>query len=515
DEIGYDNIGGVGKQLPYINQMVELSLKRPLLLQTIDVKPPRGILLYGPPAIGKTLIARAVANETGAFFFLIHGPEIMSKLPGDSEFNLRKAFEETKNNAPAIIFIDELDVIAPKREKSHGEIEHPVVLQLLTLMDDLQQCSHVIFMAATNRPNSVTPALRRFHHEVGIRIPDAIGRLEILHIHTKNMKLADDVDLIQIGNETHRYVGADLASLCSEAALQQIREKMDVMDLQNNTINVEVLNTLVVTKVNFRFALNQSKPSALREIVVEKPRTTWEDIHGLENVKSELQELIEYDVVYPYRFLKFDQTSSSDVFLYGSLGCGKTLLAKAMANECNANFILVKVPELLTMWFEESEANVRDVFDKARQAASCVVFFDGLDSIAKSRGGSADDGGDAADRVYKQILTEMNGIRAKNNVFIIGATNRRIMIDSAILQPGRLHRLIYIPLSDDKSRMAILKAVLTELRGAKDGVFSLLANETKDFSGAVLTKMCQRVYKLAITESIKEKKTHWTNNNEF
>ncbi|CAF3367609.1 unnamed protein product [Rotaria sp. Silwood1] len=416
--------------------------------------------------LSKTLIPRVVANETGAFFFLIHGSEIMSKFPGESEFNLRKAFEEAKKNAPAIIFIDELDVIAPKREKSHDEIEHPIVLQLLTLMDDLQQCSHVIVMAATNRPNSVNRALRRFDREVDISIPDAIGRLEILRIHTNNMKLADDGCLVQIGNETHGYVGADLASLCSEAALQQIREKMDVMDLQNNTINVEVLNALVVTKVKFRFVLNQSKPSALREIVVEKPRTTWEDIHGLENVKSELQELIEYDVVYPYRFLKFDKTSSSDVLLYGSLGCGKTLLAKAMANECNANFILVKVPELLTMWFEESEANVRDVFDKARQAAPCVLFVDGLDSIAKSRG-------------------------------------------------GRLDRLIYIPLSDDKSRMAILEAVLKELPGGKAGVLSLLADETKDFSGAVLTKMCQRVYKLAITESIKEKKTHWTNNNEF
>ncbi|CAF1539836.1 unnamed protein product, partial [Rotaria sordida] len=277
---------------------------------------------------GKTLIARAVANETGAFFFLIHGPEIMSKLPGESEFNLRKAFEEAKKNAPAIIFIDELDVIAPKREKSHDEIEHPIVLQLLTLMDDLQQCSHVIVMAATNRPNSVNPALRRFNRfdrEVDISIPDAVGRLEILRIHTKNMKLADDVNLVQIGNETHGYVEADLASLCSEAALQQIREKMDVMDLQNDTINVEVLNALVVTKENFQFALNQSKPSALREILVEKPRTTWEHIHGLKNVKRELQELIEYDVVYPYRFLRFDKIPLSGVLLYGPPGCGKTL----------------------------------------------------------------------------------------------------------------------------------------------------------------------------------------------
>ncbi|CAF1520068.1 unnamed protein product, partial [Rotaria sordida] len=270
---------------------------RTILLKTIDVKPPRGILLYGPPGTGKTLIACAVANETGAFLFLIHGPEIMSKLSGESELNLRKAFEEAKKNAPAIIFIDEL-----KREKSHDEIEHPIVLQLLTLMDDLQQRSHVIVMAATNRPNSVNPALPRFNRfdrEVDISIPDAVDRLEILRIHTKNMKLADDVNLVQIGNETHGYVGADLASLCSEAALQQI---------------------------------------PLREILVEKPRTTWEDIHGLENVKRELQELIEYDVVYPYRFLKFDKTSLSGVLLYGPPGCGKTLLAKAMAHECDGHF---------------------------------------------------------------------------------------------------------------------------------------------------------------------------------
>ncbi|CAF4132247.1 unnamed protein product [Rotaria sordida] len=387
-KIGYGHIGGVKEQLTQINNMVQLSLKHQQQLKTIDVKPPRGILLYRPPGAGKTLIARAVANETGAFLFLIHGPEIMSKLSGESEFNLRKAFEEAKKNASAIIFIDELDVIAPKREKSHDEIEHPIVLQLLTLMDDLQQCSHVIVMAATNRPNSVNPALRRFNRfdrEVDISIPDAVGRLEILRIHPKNMKLADDVNLVQIGNETHGYVGADLASLCSEAALQQIREKMDVMDLQNNTINVEVLNALVVTKENFPFALNQSKPSALREILVEKPRTTWEHIHGLKNVKRELQELIEYDVVYPYRFLRFDKIPLSGVLLYGPPGCGKTLLAKAMANECDANFILVKVPELLTMWFEESDANVRDVFDKARQAAPCVLFFDGLDSIGKKK----------------------------------------------------------------------------------------------------------------------------------
>ncbi|CAF3073840.1 unnamed protein product [Rotaria sp. Silwood2] len=316
---------------------------------------------------GKTLIARAVANETRAFFFLIHGSEIMSKLPGESELNLRKAFEKAKKNAPAIIFIDKLDAIVPKREKSHGEIEHRFVLQLLTLMDDIQQCSHVIVMAATNRPNSFNPALRRFDLEINI---------------------GDDVDLVQIANETHGYVGADLASLCSKAALQQIREKMNVMDLQKDTIDAELLNSLVVTQENFRFALNQSNPSALHEIVVEEPRTTWEDMGGLENVKHELQRHVQYYDGHPRKFLKFDTTSSHGVLFFGPPGCGKTLLAKAMANECQSNFISVKGPQLLTMWFGEPEANVRDVFDKARQAAPCVLFFDELDAIAKSRGGT-------------------------------------------------------------------------------------------------------------------------------
>ncbi|CAF1379985.1 unnamed protein product [Rotaria sp. Silwood1] len=398
---------------------------------------------------GKSLIARAVANEIGAFLFLINGLEIVSKSAGESESNLPKTFEEAKKKVPAIIFIDKLDVIAPKREKRHDEIEHRIVLQLLTLMDDLQQCSHVIVMAATNRPNSVNPALRRFYLEIDIGIPNAVDREEILRIHTKNMKLGDDVNLVQIANETHGYVGADLASLCSKAALQQIRENMDVMDLQQDTIDVEVLNALVVTKKNFRFALNQSKPSALYEIVVEKSRTTWKDIHGLENVKRELKELIEYNFANPNEFLEFDKTSSSGVLFYGPPGCGKTLLEKAMANECDANFILVKVPELLTMWFEESEANVHDVFDKARQAAPCVLFFYGLDSIAKSRG-------DAADRAFNQILIEMDAMLVKNNVFIIGATNRPDIIHSAILRPGRLNHLIYIQLPNDQSRMNII-----------------------------------------------------------
>lgn len=503
--VGYDDIGGCRKQLAQIKEMVELPLRHPSLFKAIGVKPPRGILLYGPPGTGKTLIARAVANETGAFFFLINGPEIMSKLAGESESNLRKAFEQAEKHAPSIIFIDELDAIAPKRDKTHGEVERRIVSQLLTLMDGLKQNSHIIVMAATNRPNSIDAALRRFgrfDREIDIGIPDTTGRLEVLRIHTKNMKLADDVNLEQIAAETHGHVGADLASLCSEAALQQIREKMDLIDLEEDQIDAEVLNSLAVTMDNFRYAMGKSSPSALRETVVEVPNITWDDIGGLDNVKKELQELVQYPVEHPEKFLKFGMQPSRGVLFYGPPGCGKTLLAKAIANECQANFISVKGPELLTMWFGESEANVRDIFDKARAAAPCVLFFDELDSIAKSRGGSVGDAGGAADRVINQILTEMDGMGAKKNVFIIGATNRPDIIDPAILRPGRLDQLIYIPLPDEKSREAIFKANLRKSPVAKDVDLQYIAKVTFGYSGADLTEVCQRACKLAIRQSI-------------
>jgi len=503
--VGYDDIGGCRKQLALIKEMVELPLRHPQLFKAIGVKPPRGILLYGPPGTGKTLIARAVANETGAFFYLINGPEIMSKLAGESESNLRKAFEEAEKNSPAIIFIDELDAIAPKREKTHGEVERRIVSQLLTLMDGLKQRSHVIVMAATNRPNSIDSALRRFgrfDREVDIGIPDATGRLEVLRIHTKNMKLNDDVELEQVAAEAHGHVGADIAALCSEAALQQIREKMDLIDLEEDQIDAEVLNSLAVTMENFRFAMGKSTPSALRETVVEVPNVSWEDIGGLEGVKKELQELVQYPVEHPEKFLKFGMTPSRGVLFYGPPGCGKTLLAKAIANECQANFISIKGPELLTMWFGESEANVRDVFDKARAAAPCVLFFDELDSIAKARGGGGGDAGGAADRVINQVLTEMDGMGAKKNVFIIGATNRPDIIDPAVLRPGRLDQLIYIPLPDDKSRESILKSNLRKSPLAEDVDLIYLAKVTHGFSGADLTEICQRACKLAIRQSI-------------
>jgi transitional endoplasmic reticulum ATPase len=507
DDVGYDDVGGVRKQMAQIRELVELPLRHPTLFKTIGVKPPKGILLYGPPGSGKTLIAKAVANETGAFFLLINGPEIMSKLAGESESNLRKMFEEAEKNAPSIIFIDEIDSIAPKRDKTQGEVERRIVSQLLTLMDGLKSRAHVVVMGATNRPNSIDSALRRFgrfDREIDIGVPDETGRLECFRIHTKNMKLAEDVDLAAIAKDTHGYVGADLAALCTEAALQCIREKMDVIDLEDDEIDAEILASMAVTNDHFKTALGLSNPSALRETVVEVPNVTWDDVGGLEGVKRELQEVVQYPVEHPEKFEKFGMAPSKGVLFYGPPGCGKTLLAKAIANECQANFISVKGPELLTMWFGESEANVRDIFDKARQSAPCVLFFDELDSIANQRGSSAGDAGGAADRVLNQLLTEMDGMNSKKTVFIIGATNRPDIIDSALLRPGRLDQLIYIPLPDEPSRRAIFSAVLRKSPIAPDVDTALLVKYTAGFSGADITEICQRACKYAIRESIEK-----------
>merc|ERR1719424_1016222 len=507
DDVGYEDLGGCKKQLAQIREMIELPLRHPTLFKTLGVKPPRGVLLYGPPGSGKTLIARAVANETGAFFFLINGPEIMSKLAGESESNLRKAFEEAEKNAPSIIFIDEVDSIAPKREKTNGEVERRIVSQLLTLMDGLKSRAHVIVMAATNRPNSIDPALRRFgrfDREVDMGVPDEIGRLEIMRIHTKNMKLHEDVDLEAVSKETHGHVGADLAQLCTEAAMQTIREKMDVIDLEDDEIDAEVLDSMAVTMENFRYALQTSNPSALRETMVETPNISWDDIGGLEKVKQELQETIQYPIEHPDKYKFFGMSPSKGVLFYGPPGCGKTLLAKAIANECASNFISIKGPELLTMWFGESEGKVREVFDKARQSAPCVIFFDEMDSIAKARGSGGGGASEAGDRVINQMLTEMDGINSKKSVFIIGATNRPDIIDPAIIRPGRLDQLVYIPLPDEASRANILNAALRKSPVAPDVDLVYLAKNTNGFSGADLTEICQRAVKFAIRESIEK-----------
>jgi len=488
-----------------IREMIELPLRHPQLFKTLGVKPPRGVLLYGPPGSGKTLIARAVANETGAFFFLINGPEIMSKMAGEAEGNLRKAFEEAEKNSPAIIFIDELDSIAPNREKVHGEVERRVVSQLLTLMDGLKGRGHVIVIAATNRPNSLDPALRRFgrfDREIDIGVPDEIGRLEILRIHTKNMKLAENVNLEDIAKDTHGFVGADVAALCTEAALQCIREKMDIIDIEDEKIDAKILEAMAVSQEHFKFAQGNVNPSSLRETHVEIPNIKWEDIGGLEEVKKQLQEMILFPIEHPDKFHKFGMAPSKGVLFYGPPGCGKTLLAKAVANECSANFISIKGPELLTMWFGESEANVRDVFDKARAAAPCVLFFDELDSIAVARGSSQGDAGGAGDRVINQLLTEMDGMGTKKNIFFIGATNRPEILDEAIIRPGRLDQLIYIPLPDQPSRLGVLKANLRKTPLSKDVDLNFLAQITEGFSGADLTEICQKAAKAAVRDSI-------------
>ncbi|VAH59052.1 unnamed protein product [Triticum turgidum subsp. durum] len=437
DDVGYDDVGGMGKPLTLIRELVELPLRHPQIFKSIGVKPPKGILL----------------------------------------------------------------------EKTHGEVERRIVSQLLTLMDGMKARAHVIVMGATNRPNSIDPALRRFgrfDREIDIGVPDEVGRLEVLRIHTKNMKLDEDVNLEMVAKDTHGYVGADLAALCTEAALQCIREKMDVIDLEDDTINAEILNSMAVTNDHLKTALVGTNPSALRETVVEVPNVSWTDIGGLDGVKRELQETVQYPVEHPEKFEKFGMSPSKGVLFYGPPGCGKTLLAKAIANECQANFISIKGPELLTMWFGESEANVREIFDKARQSAPCVLFFDELDSIATQRGGRVGDAGGAADRVLNQLLTEMDGMNAKKTVFIIGATNRPDIIDSALLRPGRLDQLIYIPLPDEASRHQIFKACLRKSPVAKDVDLGALARFTTGFSGADITEICQRACKYAIREDIEK-----------
>jgi transitional endoplasmic reticulum ATPase len=488
-----------------MRELVELPLRFPELWTTAGVPTPKGVLLHGPPGCGKTLIANALVEETGAHVVVINGPEIMARKGGESEANLRQAFEEAMEKAPSIIFMDELDSIAPKRDQAQGETEKRIVSQLLTLMDSLKPNSNVVVIGATNRPNVIESALRRpgrFDRELEIPIPDEEGRFEILKIKTKDMKLADDVDLFQIARDTHGYVGADLSQLGLEAALQCIRSNIGNFDVDSEVpISDEALEKLIVTNDHFMHALTHTDPSSLRESKVEVPDVSWADIGGLEETKRELQEMVRYPIEHRALFEQFGMHASRGVLFYGPPGCGKTLMAKAIANECGANFISVKGPELLNAYFGGSEANVRDLFDKARAASPCILFFDEMDSLARARG-SGGGSSDTSDRVINQLLSEIDGIGGGKTLFIIGATNRPDILDPGIMRPGRLDQLIHIPLPDYESRISIFKANLRKSPVADDITFEQLAEVTEGFSGADITEICQRAAKNAIRDAI-------------
>jgi transitional endoplasmic reticulum ATPase len=504
NEVTYEDVGGAEKAVDMVREVVEMPLRHPELFSTVGIPPPHGLLLHGAPGCGKTLLTKAVACETGVFTKIINGPEVMSRKSGESESNLRAAFDDARANAPAIVIIDEVDSIAPKRDKAGGEVEKRMVSQLLTLMDGLKASEAVMVIAATNRPNVLEPALRRFgrfDREIDVGIPDEGGRLDILRIKTKTMRLAEDVDLSQIASDAHGFVGSDIAQLCLEAALQAVREQLGNIDINSDSLDPDLLTGICVTHKHFTTAAGKCNPSSLRENVIEMPNIKWEDIGGLEDTKQELRETVEYPVQFADKYRRFGMKPAKGVLFYGPPGCGKTLLAKAVATECKANFLSIKGPELLTMWFGESEANVRNLFDKARAAAPCILFFDEMDSIAKARSSGGSGGSDAGDRVMNQILSEIDN-NPGNNVFIIGATNRPDILDTAITRPGRLDQLIYIPLPDFESRVSIFKANLRKSPIADDISFEVLARVTEGFSGADVTEICQRAAKIAIREAI-------------
>jgi len=506
EEVGgvtYEDIGGLHEELQRIREMVELPLKHPELFRHLGIDPPKGVILWGPPGCGKTLIAKAIANETGAHFISINGPEIMSKFYGESEARLREIFKEAEENAPSIIFIDELDAIAPKRSEVTGEVERRVVSQLLTLMDGLKSRGQVIVIGATNRIDAIDPALRRpgrFDREIRIGVPDRNGRKEILQIHTRRMPLADDVDLDELANITHGFTGADLAALCREAAMSALRRFLPKIDLEKEVIPAEVLEELKVTREDFMNALKIVQPSALREVILEIPNVRWEDIGDLEQVKQELKEAIEWPLKYPDVFRRLGIRPPRGILLYGPPGTGKTLLAKAVANESEANFISVKGPEILSKWVGESEKAIREIFRKAREAAPCIIFFDELDAIAPRRGMHTDAG--VTDRIVNQLLTEMDGIQVLKDVVVIGATNRPDILDPALLRPGRFDRVIFVPPPDIEGRYQILLIHTREMPLADDVDLRRIAEMTEGYTGADLEAVCREAALAAARENI-------------
>lgn len=500
-QIRYEDIGGLSDEIQKVREMIELPMRHPELFKRLGISPPRGVLLHGPPGTGKTLLAKAVATETDSYFISVSGPEFMSKFYGESEQRIREFFDEAKENAPSIIFIDEIDSIAPKRSEVTGEVERRVVAQLLSNMDGLSDRGDVVVIGATNRVNALDPAIRRggrFDREIEIGIPNRHDREEIILIHTRGMPLADDVDLNRLAEITHGFVGADLEQLVKEAAMTSIRKIIPKLNLEEDSIPAEVLNELKVFQDDFKEALLGIQPSALREVFVEVPNIGWEDIGGLLAEKSEVQQSIELPLKHPKFFAHMGAKQPKGILLYGPPGTGKTLLAKAVAHETQANFISIKGPELLSKWVGESEKGVREVFRKARQAAPSIIFFDEIDSIAPVRGKSFDSG--VTERMISQFLTELDGLEELKGVVVIAATNRPDMIDPALLRPGRFDKIIRIGLPEETSRLEILKIHTKDIPLADDVDLLELSRKTEDFSGAELALLCHEAVLVAIQE---------------
>ena len=502
--VTYEDIGGLSAEIKKVREMIELPMKHPELFERLGVEAPKGVLLYGPPGTGKTLLAKALASETNAHFETLSGPEIMSKYYGESEEKLRQLFKTAEEQAPSIILIDEIDSIAPKREEVTGEVERRVVAQLLALMDGMETRGKVVVIAATNRPDSIDPALRRpgrFDREIEIGVPNRQSRLEVLQIHTRGMPLAKDVNQEKFADVTHGFVGADLAALAREAAMRAIRRVLPEIDLEVASIPVETLNKIEVNNEDFLAALREMEPSAMREVMVESPNVHWDEIGGLAEVKQQLIESVEWPLTYARLFEHMDAKPPRGILLYGPPGTGKTMLAKAVATESQANFISIKGPEFLSKWVGESEKAVRETFRKARQAAPSVVFLDEIDSIAPSRGGMSSDS-HVTERVISQILTELDGLESLNDVMVIAATNRPDIIDAALLRPGRFDRLIEISLPDEEARKEILKIHTSKKPLADDIDLDDIAKRTDKFSGADLGAVVNEAVMLAIREYV-------------
>jgi len=507
-QVSYEDIGGLRDEMQKVREMIELPLRHPEIFEKLGIEAPKGVLLFGPPGTGKTLLAKAVASESNSHFISISGPEIMSKFYGESEARLREIFKEAREKAPTIIFIDEIDSIAPKREEVMGEVERRVVSQMLSLMDGLEGRGKVIVIAATNRQNALDPALRRpgrFDREIEIKVPDKNGRLEILQIHSRNMPLDTDVDQKKIAAVTHGFVGADLEYLCKEAAMKCLRRLLPDLNMEDEKLPPETLDKLIITQNDFNQAIKDVMPSAMREVFLESPDVKWEDIGGLEGVKRELQEAVEWPLRYPDLYAKIGHTVPKGILLHGPSGTGKTMLAKAVATESEANFISVKGPELLSKWVGESERGIREIFRRARQAAPCVIFFDEIDSIAMARGGGmgGEMGGGSVgtnDRVISQILTELDGISELHGVVVLAATNRPDMIDTALLRPGRFDRIVFVPNPDRRTRKRILEIYATDKPIGPDVDLEKIADITDSFSGADVTAIVNTAVSLVLHE---------------